>query len=187
MPLPKHLAKFQFSGSDGFERFLSVTLAFRKSAQGGRAPVCASNHNANGNGSNDMQDARPLSALFAVAVTFIAFDSRLARAFTESITAGPDGTLYLSSLASGASPGSSPAHRKPRGGSHQEHSTAARHLESLPMQSQTPYGSARMMCRVGGSLAQVLRLAVTSRASIWRWAKARLAHSSPAKPTSATT
>jgi streptogramin lyase len=60
-----------------------------------------------------MQDARPLSALFAIAVTFIAFDSRLAaeelnaievpgdRAFTESITAGPDGTLYLSSLASG--------------------------------------------------------------------------------------
>jgi sugar lactone lactonase YvrE len=49
------------------------------------------------------------------------------------------------------------------------------------MQSQTPYGSARMMCRVWGSLAQVLRLAVTSRASIWRRAKARLAHSSAGK------
>jgi streptogramin lyase len=62
---------------------------------------------------NDMQKARGLNALLAIAVTFIAFDGRLAaeelkaievpgdRAFTESITAGPDGTLYLSSLASG--------------------------------------------------------------------------------------
>ncbi len=60
-----------------------------------------------------MQKARRFSVLLAMAVTFIAFDRRLAaeelkpievpgdRAFTESITAGPDGTLYLSSLASG--------------------------------------------------------------------------------------
>ena len=60
-----------------------------------------------------MQKARRFSVLLAMAVIFIAFDRRLAaeelkpievpgdRAFTESITAGPDGTLYLSSLASG--------------------------------------------------------------------------------------
>jgi len=65
------------------------------------------------NGLNDMQKARWLSAPLAIAVTFIALDRQLAaeelkaievpgdRAFTESITAGPDGTLYLSSPASG--------------------------------------------------------------------------------------
>jgi len=60
-----------------------------------------------------MQKARWLSALLAIAVTFIALDRQLAaeelkaievpgdRAFTESVTAGPDGTMYLSSPASG--------------------------------------------------------------------------------------
>jgi streptogramin lyase len=86
-----------------------------------------------------MQDARPLSALFAIAVTFIAFDSRLAaeelnaievpgdRAFTESITAGPDGTLYLSSLASGGiariKPGASKAEGRVAPGAFDSRST----------------------------------------------------------------
>ena len=60
-----------------------------------------------------MQKARWLSALLTMAVSLTIFDRWLAaeelkpievpgdRAFTESITAGPDGTLYLSSLASG--------------------------------------------------------------------------------------
>jgi streptogramin lyase len=60
-----------------------------------------------------MRNLCPISALLAIAVTFVAFDRCLAtevlqaievpgdRAFMESITAGPDGTLYVSSLASG--------------------------------------------------------------------------------------
>ena len=60
-----------------------------------------------------MQKARWLSALLAIAIILTVFDRRLDaeelkaievpgdRAFTESVTAGPDGTLYLSSLASG--------------------------------------------------------------------------------------
>jgi streptogramin lyase len=60
-----------------------------------------------------MRKARRLSTLLAIAVTLTVFDRRLDaeelkaievpgdRAFTESIAAGPDGTLYLSSLASG--------------------------------------------------------------------------------------
>jgi streptogramin lyase len=59
-----------------------------------------------------MQKARWLSTLLVITITFIAFDCRLAaeelkaievpgdHAFTESITAAPDGTLYLSSPAS---------------------------------------------------------------------------------------
>ncbi|MGH6836456.1 MAG: hypothetical protein ACREC9_13145, partial [Methylocella sp.] len=65
------------------------------------------------NGLNDMQSVRPVGALLATAVAFVAFSRCLAaeglqaievpgdRAFMESITAGPDGTLYVSSLASG--------------------------------------------------------------------------------------
>lgn len=64
-------------------------------------------------GTNDMRKARWPGALLAITVTFTAFDCQLAaeelkaievpgdRAFPESITAGPDGTLYLSSPASG--------------------------------------------------------------------------------------
>ena len=60
-----------------------------------------------------MQNIRPISALLAIALAFVAFDRCLAaeglqaieipgdRAFMESITAGPDGILYVSSLASG--------------------------------------------------------------------------------------
>src|SRR5580700_8148187 len=60
-----------------------------------------------------MQNIRPISALLAIALASVAFDRCLAaeglqaieipgdRAFMESITAGPDGTLYVSSLASG--------------------------------------------------------------------------------------
>ena len=60
-----------------------------------------------------MQKARRLSAPLAIAIILTVFDRRLDaeelkaievpgdRAFTESVTAGPDGTLYLSSLASG--------------------------------------------------------------------------------------
>jgi len=60
-----------------------------------------------------MQSLRLISALLAIAAAFVAFDRCLAaealatievpgdRAFMESITAGPDGTLYVSSLASG--------------------------------------------------------------------------------------
>jgi hypothetical protein len=73
----------------------------------------------------------------------------------------PTLAICRAALPRAASPGSSPAHRKPRRGSRREHSKAARHLESLPTPNQTPYGSVRMMCRVGASLAQVLRRAVT--------------------------
>jgi len=83
------------------------------------------------------------------------------RAFTESITAGPDGTLYLSSLASGGIARVKPGASKPRRGSRREPSKAARRLESLPTPRQTPYGSVRIMCRVWASLAQVLRQAIT--------------------------
>jgi len=60
-----------------------------------------------------MQKAQWLSAPLAIAIILTVFDRRLVaeelkafevpgdRAFTESITAGPDGTLYLSSLVSG--------------------------------------------------------------------------------------
>jgi hypothetical protein len=60
-----------------------------------------------------MQNIRPISALLALALAFVVFDRCLAaeglqtieipgdRAFMESITAGPDGILYVSSLASG--------------------------------------------------------------------------------------
>ena len=60
-----------------------------------------------------MQNIRPISALLAIALASVAFDRCLAaeglqaieipgdQAFMESITAGPDGTLYVSSLASG--------------------------------------------------------------------------------------
>jgi hypothetical protein len=60
-----------------------------------------------------MQNIRPISALLAIALAFVVFDRCLAaeglqaieipgdRAFMESITAGPDGILYVSSLASG--------------------------------------------------------------------------------------
>jgi streptogramin lyase len=74
-----------------------------------------------------MQNARSIRALLAIAVAFVAFDRCPAaevlqaievpgdRAFMESITAGPDGTLYVSSLASGGiariKPGASKAER----------------------------------------------------------------------------
>jgi sugar lactone lactonase YvrE len=60
-----------------------------------------------------MQNIRPISALLAIALASVVFGRCLAaeglqaieipgdRAFMESITAGPDGTLYVSSLASG--------------------------------------------------------------------------------------
>src|ERR1700738_1081288 len=60
-----------------------------------------------------MQNIRPISALLVIALVSVAFERCLAaeglqaieipgdRAFMESITAGPDGTLYVSSLASG--------------------------------------------------------------------------------------
>ena len=60
-----------------------------------------------------MQKAQRLSAPLAIAIILTVFDRRLDaeelkaievpgdRAFTESVTAGPDGTLYLSSLALG--------------------------------------------------------------------------------------
>src|ERR1700732_1266496 len=60
-----------------------------------------------------MQNLRPISALLAIALASVAFDRCLAaealraievpgdRAFMESITVGPDRTLYVSSLASG--------------------------------------------------------------------------------------
>lgn len=60
-----------------------------------------------------MQNLRLISALLAIAAAFVASEPCLAaealrpievpgdRAFMESITAGPDGTLYVSSLASG--------------------------------------------------------------------------------------
>jgi glucose/arabinose dehydrogenase len=60
-----------------------------------------------------MQNIRPISALLVIALASVAFERCLAaeglqtieipgdRAFMESITAGPDGTLYVSSLASG--------------------------------------------------------------------------------------
>jgi hypothetical protein len=95
-----------------------------------------------------MQNIRPISALLAIALAFVAFDRCLAaeglqaieipgdRAFMESITAGPDGILYVSSLASGGI-GSSPAHRKPRNGLRQRHLEAVQHLAFLPMQSPT--------------------------------------------------
>jgi hypothetical protein len=67
-----------------------------------------------------------------------------------------------------ASHGSSPAHRRPRNGSRRQHLTAVQHLAFLPMQSPTPYGSARMICLVSASMAQVMQLVVTSRASIFR-------------------
>ena len=65
------------------------------------------------NGLNDMQTLRLISASLGIAAAFVAFYRCLAaevlrpievpgdRAFMESITAGPDGTLYVSSLASG--------------------------------------------------------------------------------------
>jgi hypothetical protein len=101
------------------------------------------------------------------------------RAFTESITAGPDGTLYLSSLASGGiariKPGASKAEGRVAPGAFDSRSTfgvfADAKSNTLWVCSNDVSGR--------GSLAQVLRLAVTSRASIWRRAKARLAHSSP--------
>src|SRR5438132_1630241 len=60
-----------------------------------------------------MQNLRPIGALLAIAAAFLTFDRCLAaealqaidvpgdRAFMENIDAGPDGTLYVSSLASG--------------------------------------------------------------------------------------
>src|ERR1700730_1116835 len=60
-----------------------------------------------------MQNIRPISALLLIALAFVSCERCLAaeglqaievpgdRAFMESITAGPDGTLYVSSLASG--------------------------------------------------------------------------------------
>jgi sugar lactone lactonase YvrE len=67
------------------------------------------------NGLNNMQNLRLISASLATAAAFVAFDFDRClaaealrpievpgdRAFMESITAGPDGTLYVSSLASG--------------------------------------------------------------------------------------
>jgi hypothetical protein len=72
------------------------------------------------------------------------------RAFPESITATPDGTLYVSSLASGgimrikpgastAEPGSSPAL-----------SAADPHLAFSPMRAPISFGSVRMTCRTWG-------------------------------------
>jgi hypothetical protein len=121
-----------------------------------------------------MQNIRPISALLAIALAFVVFDRCLAaeglqaieipgdRAFMECITAGPDGILYVSSLASG-----------PRNGLRQRHLEAVQHLAFLPMQSPTPYGSARMICLVSASMAQVVQLVVTSRASIFRQGMAR--------------
>jgi sugar lactone lactonase YvrE len=67
------------------------------------------------NGLNDMHNLRLMSASLAMAAAFVAFDFDRClaaealrpievpgdRAFMESITAGPDGTLYVSSVASG--------------------------------------------------------------------------------------
>src|ERR1700730_11764600 len=132
-----------------------------------------------------MQNRRPISALLAIALAFVAFDRCLAaeglqaikipgdRAFMESITAGPDGILYVSSLASGGiariKHGASKAEECLR----QRHLEAVQHLAFLMMQSPTPYGSARMICLVSASMAQVMQLAVTSRASIFRQGMAR--------------
>jgi sugar lactone lactonase YvrE len=67
------------------------------------------------NGLNDLQNLRLIGASLAIAAAFVAFDFDGCpaaealrpievpgdRAFMESITAGPDGTLYVSSVASG--------------------------------------------------------------------------------------
>jgi hypothetical protein len=40
----------------------------------------------------------------------------------------------------------------------QRHLEAVQHLAFLPMQSPTPYGSARMICLVSASMAQVMQI-----------------------------
>jgi hypothetical protein len=133
-----------------------------------------------------MQNIRPISALLGIALAFVAFDRCLAaeglqaieipgdRAFMESITAGgPDGILYVSSLASGGVARIKPGASKAEEWISPAHLEAVHHLAFLPMQSPTPYGSARMICLVSASMAQVVQLVVTSRASIFRQGMAR--------------
>ncbi len=80
-------------------------------------------------GLNDMQNLRLISASLAIVATFVAFDVDRClaaealrpievpgdHAFMESITAGPDGTWYVSSLASGGIARTKPGATKAEG------------------------------------------------------------------------
>ena len=132
-----------------------------------------------------MQNIRPISALLAIALAFVVFDRCLAaeglqaieipgdRAFMESITAGPDGTLYVSSLASGGiariKPGASKAEEWIAPAAFGSRSTFGVFADA---KSNTLWVCSNDMSGLGVD-GQVMQLAVTSRASIFRQGMAR--------------
>src|SRR5580704_16918878 len=132
-----------------------------------------------------MQNIRPISALLAIALAFVVFDRCLAaeglqaieipgdRAFMESITAGPDGILYVSSLASGGiariKPGASKAEEWIAPAAFGSRSTFGVFADA---KSNTLWVCSNDMSGLGVD-GQVMQVAVTSRASICRQGMAR--------------